>query len=82
MSNLFTVTNGLISFPAENARERGLPLRAFDVPRHSPPPSNVFAMNHNMIHSAAANVRKTYGNGVRRAVSNTTALSSRQASLV
>ena len=70
VSNLFTVTNGLISFPPENDR---LPLRAFDVPRHSPPPSNVFAMNHNAIN---ANVRKTYGNGVRRAVS-TVALSSR-----
>ena len=72
VSNLFTVTNGMISFPPGNER---LPLRAFDVPRHSPPPSNVFAMNHNVV-DTNAKVRKTYGNGVRRAVS-TMALSSR-----
>ena len=85
VSNLFTVTNGLISFPPPSERSgerrgRGeLPLRAFDVPRHSPPPAAVFAMNHNAVHAAAggANVRKTYGNGVRRAVS-TMALSSRE----
>ena len=83
MSNLFTVTNGLISFPQPPERSgegRGhceLPLRAFDVPRFSPPPSSVFAMNHNAVFAAEANVRKTYGNGVRRAVS-TMALSSRE----
>ena len=87
VSNLFTVTNGLISFPppAERSGERRgrgeLPLRAFDVPRHSPPPAAVFAMNHNAAYAAAAaagaNVRRTYGNGVRRAVS-TMALSSRE----
>ena len=78
------MTNGLILFPpAPENGERGrggeLPLRAFDVPRHSPPPSSVFAMNHNAVHAAAAaaNVRRTYGNGVRRAVS-TMALSSRE----
>ena len=69
MSNLFTVTNGLISFPPPETERAQMPLRAFDVPRHSPPPSNVFAMNHNIMNSGAANVRKTYGNGVRRAVS-------------